>query len=122
MISAGFLKDGFITIRSLFKANLEAVSNHELHIETNLQLITDIEFRAKLLLKGNFPCMGRVWVEGMHSENSICNSEGQNMSHNNYNEMLSLSQGNDLQFHALMAMGMFGHEKGFDMERLSPTR
>jgi hypothetical protein len=117
-----FLKDGFNTIRSLFKANLEAVSNHEPRIETDFQLTTATEFRAELFLDGNSTCVGRIWVGGMYSENSICYSEGRNMSHNSYNEMLSLSQGNDLQFHALMSMDMFGNEKGFNMERLSPDQ
>lgn len=117
-----FLKLGFNTIKSLFKANLEAVSQHEPRIETDFQLTTTTEFRAELFLDGKSTCIGRVWVGGMHSENSICYAEGRNMSHNSFNEELSLSHGDELQFHALMAMGMFRHEKGFDMERLSPDQ
>jgi hypothetical protein len=114
-----FVKAGFATIKNLFEANLDAVSRKEARIDTDFQLTTATDFRAELFLDGKSTCIGRVWMGGFHSDNGIGYSEGRSMSSNSYNEMLSLSQGGELQFEAVMAMGMFNSEKKFDMKHLS---
>ncbi len=114
-----FVKAGFATIKNLFEANLDAVSRQEARIDTDFQLTTATDFRAELFLDGKSTCVGRVWMGGFHSDNGICYSEGRSMSSNSYNEMLSLAQSGELQFQALMAMGMYASEKKFDMKQLS---
>ncbi|KVR40741.1 toll/interleukin-1 receptor domain-containing protein [Burkholderia multivorans] len=114
-----FVKAGFATIKNLFEANLDAVSRQEARIDTDFQLTTATDFRAELFLDGKSTCVGRVWMGGFHSENGICYSEGRSMSNNSYNEMLSLAQSGELQFQALMAIGMYASEKKFDMQHLS---
>ncbi|SPB14775.1 hypothetical protein NOV72_02007 [Caballeronia novacaledonica] len=114
-----FVKAGFATIKNLFEANLDAVSRQEARIDTDFQLTTATDFRAELFLDGKSTCIGRVWMGGFHSENGISYSEGRSMSNNSYNEMLSLAQSGELQFEAVMAMGMFASEKKFDMKHLS---
>ncbi|SDV48025.1 toll/interleukin-1 receptor domain-containing protein [Chitinasiproducens palmae] len=114
-----FLKNGFMTIKNLFETNLDAVSQQEPRIQTDFQVTTATDFRAELFVDGKSTCIGRVWIGGLYSENGIAYSEGRNMSNNSYNEILSLSQGDDLRFQAAMSMGSFAHEKKFDMQRLS---
>lgn len=114
-----FAREGFNTIKAAFEANLQAVSQHESRIEFDFQLTTATDFRAELFLDGKSACIARIWMGGMHSDDNICFSEGRQISPDSCNEILSLSQGNELQFHALMAMGMFAEERNFDMKRLS---
>ena len=106
-------------IKALFEANLQAVSQEEARIETDFQPTTATDFRAELFLDGKSKCVCRVWLGGMPSNNNICYSEGRHATDNSCNEILILSQGDELQFQAQMAMGIFKHEKAFDMKRLS---
>jgi hypothetical protein len=114
-----FVKNGFASITSLFEANLQTVSQEEPRIQTDFQLTTATDFRAELFLDGKSTCVGRVWVGGMHSDNNICYSEGRYMPDNSCNEILALSQTEELHFQSLMSTGMSAHEKDFDMKRLS---
>ncbi|BFG80359.1 hypothetical protein PTKU46_83930 [Paraburkholderia terrae] len=114
-----FVREGFSRIKAVFEANLRAVSQQESRIETDFQLTTATDFRAELFLDGKSTCIARVWMGGMHSDNNICYSEGRQFSPDSCNEILALSQGNELQFHALMTMGMLAEENLLDMKHLS---
>lgn len=113
-----FVKHGFETIRRLFETNLQTVAQEEGRIETDFQLQTATDFRAELFLDGKSKSICRIWQGGMHSDNNICFSEGRNTSDNSCNEIIALSQENDLHFQALMAMGSFRHEQSFDLKKL----
>ena len=115
-----FVRQGFKTIKSLFKSNLQAVSRQEARIETDFHLSSAEDFRVELFLDGSSKSICRIWQGGMHSENDICYAEGRLMSGNGCNEVIALSSDQDgLYFAAQMAIGMFASEKSYNTKRLT---
>lgn len=117
-----FITNGFNTIRTVFEANLQQVEQEEPMIQTDFQLATNTDFRAELFLNGKSKCICRIWQGGMLSSDGICYAEGRVHSDNSCNEIISLAEGGQLAFRAIMAMGHFSYEKEFDLNNMTPEQ
>lgn len=117
-----FITNGFNTIKNVFEANLQQVEQEESRIQTDFQLVTNTDFRAELFLDGKSKCICRIWQGGMLSSDGICYAEGRAHSDNSCNEIISLAEGGQLAFRAIMAMGHFSFEKQFDLNNMSPEQ
>jgi len=116
-----FAKGGFETIKALFETNLQAVSQSEPRIETDFRMKTATEFSAEIFLDGKMVCVCRVKMGVPYSENNISYAEGPNIPDGASNEILMPSDAGELDFHAMMHMGIgfLSQGKNYDFKHLS---
>ena len=115
-----FIKQSFATIRALFESGLQALP-HDQGLDYNFSTASETDFRAEIFLEGSSRCFCRIWLGGMHSENSICFSKGRHMSGDSCNEIIALSDSREeLTLSALMAMSYTQFERTLNMKRLTP--
>jgi hypothetical protein len=115
-----FLKEGFETVRAQFEANAKQAAVDEPRIHVDVEMRTGADLRAEIFLDGQSKSRCRIWMGGMHSENSICFAQGQHFSDNSCNEIIYLQQDdNGLCFSATMSMGFGSFEKEFDVKHMT---
>lgn len=117
-----FIKQSFATIRATFESGLQALPQDQ-GLEHDFSAASETDFRAEIFLAGNSRCFCRIWLDGMHSENNICFSEGRYTSGDSCNEIIALSnRREELSLSALMAMGYTQFERTLDVKRLTPDQ
>lgn len=115
-----FLRDGFESMKALFEKNLN-LAKQDPHIETDFQAVAS-DFRAEIFVDGNSRCVARVWIGGMFGDNGIQFSEGQRITDNSFNELLTIGQEERLHFEATMAMGLSEFERSINVKRMTPEQ
>lgn len=113
------LKEGFETIRWLFEENGKQFSAEEPRVHIDTEMRTTADLRAELFVDGKRLNGVRVWLGGMHSDDTICYAEGSHFSDNSCNEIVYLNRDNSLSFSATMAMGYSDFEKRHDVKNMN---
>lgn len=114
-----FAKDGFATIRNVFRERLEQAKEEDARFDTDFTDNTATDFRAEIFVDGKSKSDCRIFLGEMFGPNSICYGQGHTTG-NSANEILSPVEGEELAFSAMMAMGVSDFERSHDIKKMSP--
>jgi hypothetical protein len=119
-----FLRQAFDTVKAYFQDALQELERHTSGMESDLQLVTAVEFTAEIFLHGKSVAACKVWQGGMLAENGISYAEGrQHFGNNSCNEILSLADdGGDLGLSSLMGIGCGRVPEHLNLKHLSPDQ
>jgi len=114
-----FAKDGFATIRNVFRERLEQAEGEDARFDTDFTENTATDFRAEIFVDGKSKSDCRIFLGEMFGPNSICYGQGHTTG-NSANEVLSAVEGEELAFSAMMSMGVSDFERSHDIKNMSP--
>ncbi len=120
-----FLKKSFDAISAYFQNALAELARHASNLEFDFQPITTTEFTAEIFLHGKSAAFCRIRQgSDVLSRNGISFSEGQHMSTNSVNEVLSVSDGaGEVCLTSLMGgFGYGGTKSQIDVNRMTPEQ
>jgi len=114
-----FLREGFNVIADAFRGWLEDLHADDPALDTDFDPESG-SFRAEIYVGGQLKANCRVWVGGTFGDNGISYAEGSTARMGNaVNETLSLADGDELAFSALMNMGVGKPPAGVDPNRMT---
>jgi len=114
-----FAKQGFETIRNVFRNRLEQAELEESRIATEFTEVTATDFRAEIFVDGKSESECRISLGNMFGPDSISYGHG-HMSSNSADEILSPTNDGGLALSATMSMGLSTFEKTTNVKRMNP--
>lgn len=115
-----FLRSGFATVQRLFERNAATTAEREPRIQIEIEMRTSSDLRGELFVDGTRRGGCRVWIEDGFSGTSILFAEGNSFANGAHNEMITIAEGGELAFSALMSIGFSTFERENDVKRMSP--
>jgi hypothetical protein len=114
-----FLREGLDVIAGAFRGWLQDLQSQDQALQTDFEA-EGSGFRAEVYVGGQLKANCRVWTGGMFGDNGISYAEGSTARMGNaVNETLSLADGDELAFSALMNMGVGKAAEGIDPRRMT---
>jgi len=115
-----FLRDGFDVIAETFRTYLGDLERGNPGVATDFDRDGSTTFRAQVYLDGKLQANCKIWLGGMLGDDGISYAEGSTANMGNAtNETISLADGDELAFRALMDMGLGKRPAGIDTGRMS---
>ncbi len=115
-----FLRDGFDVILETFRAYLGDLERDNPGVATDFDRDGSATFRAGVYLDGKLQANCKIWLGGMLGDDGVSCAEGSTANMGNAtNETISLADGDELAFRALMDVGLGERPAGIDTGRMS---